>query len=203
MDEDENTMEVIVPDDQLSLAIGKKGQNVRLASRLANWKLDVRSESEVELEHVQVLEALNAIPGIGESNADLTAELLYQQGFKSAQDIAGADAEALLDIEGIGPDRAPAIWAAAKAHAEQIAAEQAAAEQAAAEQAAAEQAAAEQAAAEQAAAEQAAAEQAAELGEQSVAAVDTPAASMQEESAEAPVGGGDRAETAGRTTEDV
>ncbi len=173
MDEDENTMEVIVPDDQLSLAIGKKGQNVRLASRLANWKLDVRSESEVELEHVQVLEALNAITGIGESNADLTAELLYQQGFKSAQDIAGADAEALLDIEGIGPDRAPAIWAAAKAQAEQIAAEQAAAEQAA------------------------------ELGEQSVAAVDTPAASMQEESAEAPVGGGDRAETAGRTTEDV
>ena len=90
MDEDENTMEVIVPDDQLSLAIGKKGQNVRLASRLTNWKLDVRSESEVELEHVQVLEALNAIPGIGESNADITAELLYQQGFKSAQDIAGA-----------------------------------------------------------------------------------------------------------------
>src|SRR5207245_1806084 len=48
MDEDERAMEVIVPDDQLSLAIGKKGQNVRLASRLTGWKLDVRSESEAE-----------------------------------------------------------------------------------------------------------------------------------------------------------
>ena len=41
-------MEVIVPDDQLSLAIGKKGQNVRLASRLTGWRLDVRSESDAE-----------------------------------------------------------------------------------------------------------------------------------------------------------
>ena len=48
MDEDAHSMEVIVPDDQLSLAIGKKGQNVRLASRLTGWNLDVRSESEAE-----------------------------------------------------------------------------------------------------------------------------------------------------------
>src|SRR5206468_3964112 len=48
MDEDEHAMEVIVPDDQLSLAIGRKGHNVRLASRLTGWNLDVRSESEVE-----------------------------------------------------------------------------------------------------------------------------------------------------------
>src|SRR5205823_5887434 len=48
MDEDGRAMEVIVPDDQLSLAIGKKGQNVRLASQLTGWKLDLRSESEAE-----------------------------------------------------------------------------------------------------------------------------------------------------------
>ncbi len=48
MDEDEHAMEVIVPDDQLSLAIGKKGQNVRLASHLTGWKVDLRSESEAE-----------------------------------------------------------------------------------------------------------------------------------------------------------
>ena len=48
IDEDEHAMEVIVPDDQLSLAIGKRGQNVRLAHRLTGWKLDVRSEAEAE-----------------------------------------------------------------------------------------------------------------------------------------------------------
>src|SRR5436190_7279556 len=50
IDDDEHGMEVIVPDDQLSLAIGKRGQNVRLAARLSGWKLDVRSESEMEEE---------------------------------------------------------------------------------------------------------------------------------------------------------
>ena len=53
MDEDAHSMEVVVPDDQLSLAIGKKGQNVRLASRLTGWNLDVRSESEAEEESRQ------------------------------------------------------------------------------------------------------------------------------------------------------
>ena len=124
IDEDENSMEVIVPDDQLSLAIGKKGQNVRLASRLTNWKLDVRSDSEVELEHVQALESLNGIPGIGDANADITAELLYQQGFESAQDLATADLETLLDIEGISPERAAAILQATKEHVEMLLAAQ-------------------------------------------------------------------------------
>ncbi|MBI3301371.1 MAG: transcription termination/antitermination protein NusA [Deltaproteobacteria bacterium] len=105
LDEEEHAMEVIVPDDQLSLAIGKKGQNVRLASRLTGWKLDVRSESEVELEHSQVLASLTAVPGI----SDMTAELLYQNGFKSVEDVAAADLEALLDVEGIGPEKATAV----------------------------------------------------------------------------------------------
>ena len=124
IDEDENVMEVIVPDDQLSLAIGKKGQNVRLASRLTNWKLDIRSDSEVELEHVQALESLNGIPGIGDTNADITAELLYQQGFESAQDLATADLETLLDIEGISPERAASILQATKEHVETLMAAQ-------------------------------------------------------------------------------
>ena len=47
-DEEEHSMEVIVPDDQLSLAIGKKGQNVRLAAKLTGWKIDIRTESEVK-----------------------------------------------------------------------------------------------------------------------------------------------------------
>src|SRR5438552_10153666 len=80
MDEDERSMEVIVPDDQLSLAIGRKGQNVRLASRLTGFKLDRRSESEADEDARQARASLTAIPNVG----DVTAEPLYPSGFKSA-----------------------------------------------------------------------------------------------------------------------
>src|SRR6202795_3749639 len=63
MDEDERSMEVIVPDDQLSLAIGRKGQNVRLASRLTGFRLDVRSESEADEEARQARASLTSVPG--------------------------------------------------------------------------------------------------------------------------------------------
>ena len=112
LDEEERVMEVIVPDDQLSLAIGKKGQNVRLASRLTGWRLDVRSESEVELEHSRTLESLIGVPGIG----DVTAELLYQNGFKSAAEVAEADLDALLEVEGLGQEKAAAVLQAAREH---------------------------------------------------------------------------------------
>jgi N utilization substance protein A len=110
LDEDDQAMEVIVPDDQLSLAIGKKGQNVRLASRLTTWKLDVRSESEVEVEHTKALESLTSVPGIG----DMTAELLYQNGFKSAEEVAVANIEDLLEVDGIGQEKADTVLRAAR-----------------------------------------------------------------------------------------
>src|SRR5437016_6283569 len=112
MDEDEHAMEVIVPDDQLSLAIGKKGQNVRLASKLTTWKLDVRSESEAEDEARRARASLTGIPNIG----DVTAELLYQNGFKSAEELAESDEETVADIDGIGPERAGGILVAAREH---------------------------------------------------------------------------------------
>ena len=100
MDEDAHSMEVVVPDDQLSLAIGKKGQNVRLASRLTGWNLEVRSESEAEDEARRARLSLSAIPGVG----DVTAELLFQHGFKSAEEVAQADEAALAEVDGI-PER--------------------------------------------------------------------------------------------------
>jgi len=116
VDDDEHAMEVIVPDDQLSLAIGKKGQNVRLASRLTGWKLDVRSESEAEDEARRARQSLCAVPGIG----DVTAELLFQNGFKSAEELAQADEVELAEIEGIAPEKAPVILAAARVHVEEL-----------------------------------------------------------------------------------
>ena len=126
MDEDEHAMEVIVPDDQLSLAIGKKGQNVRLASRLTGWRLDVRSESDAEDEARRARASLTAIPGV----SDLTAELLYQGGFKSAHELAASDDAGVAEIDGIGADRAASILVAAREH---VAALDAAAAAAAAE----------------------------------------------------------------------
>jgi N utilization substance protein A len=109
IDEDEHAMEVIVPDDQLSLAIGKRGQNVRLAHRLAGWKLDVRSDSEAEEEARAARASLNAIPGIG----DINAELLYQWGFRSAEQLAEAN-ENNFEVEGISPERAHQVINAAR-----------------------------------------------------------------------------------------
>jgi len=111
IDEDEHAMEVIVPDDQLSLAIGKRGQNVRLAHRLTGWKLDVRSEAEAEEEARAARASLNAIPGVG----DINAELLYQWGFRSAEQLAETEEEA-LEIDGISRERAHQLIAAAIAH---------------------------------------------------------------------------------------
>ncbi len=137
MDEDANSMEVVVPDDQLSLAIGKKGQNVRLASRLTGWNLEVRSEAEAEEESRMARVSLSSIPGIGE----MTAELLFQHGFKSAQEVADAGEVALAEVDGIDIDRIPAILESARSQAEELARLAAEAEAQAAAEAAAEAAA--------------------------------------------------------------
>lgn len=106
IDDEGHNMEVIVPDDQLSLAIGRKGQNVRLASRLSGWRIDVRSESEADEETRRARISLGAIPGVN----DMAAELIYQSGFKSAEELAEADLETILEIDGIGPEKAEVIY---------------------------------------------------------------------------------------------
>jgi N utilization substance protein A len=121
-------MEVIVPDDQLSLAIGRKGQNVRLASQLIGWKLDLRNESEVADETRRARSSLTAIPGV----TDVTAELLYQNGVKSAEQLAESSEDTVAEIDGIGPERMGSIIAAARVHLEEKLAEEAAAALAAA-----------------------------------------------------------------------
>ena len=93
--------EILVQDDQLSLAIGKKGQNVRLASKLLGWKLDVRSMSQRI--------PLNTLDGIGEK----TEALLKESGINSLKDILKSTAEDLAKIPGIGPKTAEKIIASA------------------------------------------------------------------------------------------
>jgi N utilization substance protein A len=110
IDDDEHSMVVVVPDDQLSLAIGRKGQNVRLAARLTGWRIDVCSEAEAEEETRKARQSIGAIPGIN----DIVAELLYQEGFKSAEEIAASELEDILDVEGVSKEKAEALHKSAK-----------------------------------------------------------------------------------------
>ncbi|MFQ5586450.1 MAG: transcription termination factor NusA, partial [Thermodesulfobacteriota bacterium] len=121
VDDDEHSMEVIVPDDQLSLAIGKRGQNVRLAARLVGWKVDIRSETETKAEAMSPEEALRreveaaaerrgeelgqdveTLPGVGPK----LGELLRRGGYNTVADLRGASLEELSKVDGIGEKRA-------------------------------------------------------------------------------------------------
>ena len=137
IDEDNRSMEVIVPDEFLSIAIGKKGQNVRLASKLTGWHLDVKSESTYNQAMQSGYNSLMALPGVGISLADA----LYEKGFYSAEEIGKASAEDLLQVRGMDEEMARGLIEAGIAAAEQAA--QAAEAEAEAEAAAAEAAEAE------------------------------------------------------------
>jgi N utilization substance protein A len=102
LDDQNRAMEIIVPDDQLSLAIGRRGQNVRLASQLTGWKLDINSESRVKEMREFATESFNAI-AIPES----TQEMLYAHGFRKAQDLANAATEMLTQFPGFTMDMIP------------------------------------------------------------------------------------------------
>ncbi|MCB9029631.1 MAG: transcription termination/antitermination protein NusA [Deltaproteobacteria bacterium] len=115
VDEDEQSMEVIVADDQLSLAIGRRGQNVKLASKLTGWKIDVRSVSVVEEETKRARQALEAIPAIGITHA----EMLFQGGYRTVKEVADSSLEDLLEIEGMTGEVASDILKNAKTYAEE------------------------------------------------------------------------------------
>ncbi|PIE64955.1 MAG: transcription termination/antitermination protein NusA [Desulfobacterales bacterium] len=97
VDEDANSLLVVVPNDQLSLAIGRQGQNVRLASRLMGWRIDVKSEQRYANLEDEGYQSLLVVPGIDESLADQ----LFAKNIRSVIDLAGADIEQLVIIRAI------------------------------------------------------------------------------------------------------
>jgi N utilization substance protein A len=105
IDEENRHMEVVVADDQLSLAIGKKGQNVRLTSKLTGWKIDIKSESKMEKIAGEILEAFRGLPHIG----DVGSRILYNEGFRSLRDLAEADPEELAKVLGSEKEKAVKI----------------------------------------------------------------------------------------------
>ncbi len=97
IDEAQKSMDVIVPDDQLSLAIGRRGQNVRLAVQLTDWRIDIKSETKMR----EIAEWLSKAVSVVENCGDLEADLLLQQGITSLEDLSECASEVLTSLPGI------------------------------------------------------------------------------------------------------
>jgi N utilization substance protein A len=131
IDEGQKSMDVIVPDDQLSLAIGRKGQNVRLAVQLTGWRIDIKSESKMREIAQWLAKAVSVVDGWGEPEA----EILLNQGVTSLDDLAMTPVEMLMQLPGIDENGAKAVKTRATELAQEqrrVDAERAAAEAAAA-----------------------------------------------------------------------
>jgi len=117
VDEADHRMELVVPDEKLSLAIGRKGQNVRLASQLTGWKLDIISESKFRQMEEESLGALREIEGVGEE----LAKAMYRLGFRALEEIAEASVDELVAIQGVeSAERAQGLKGAAEAAMERL-----------------------------------------------------------------------------------
>lgn len=108
--DNKHSMEIVVPDDQLSLAIGRKGQNVRLAANLTGWNIDVYSETKVE-EMAQFSKA-KLVEDLGVE--DSMATILYSHAFRSVEEIAETKLEEFLEIPGMNEDSLKVMHAKAK-----------------------------------------------------------------------------------------
>src|SRR6187549_1795410 len=121
VDDEAKVMEVVVEDRQLSLAIGKKGQNVRLAAKLAGWKIDIKSDEDKKKEVELQLEGIDFGSGVEAAQAltlpDIHEEVLAALragGFDTANKVLAAPAEQLLALPGFDQDTVDAVVAAAK-----------------------------------------------------------------------------------------
>jgi len=114
LDEDAERIEVVVPDDQLSLAIGRRGQNVRLASQLTGWDIDImteqdeseRRQAEFEASSNAFVEALNV--------DEMVSQLLASEGFSSVEEVAYVDMLEIASIEGFDDETAEELQARAR-----------------------------------------------------------------------------------------
>jgi transcription termination/antitermination protein NusA len=123
LDEDVERIEVVVPDEQLSLAIGRRGQNVRLASQLTGWDIDIMTEAE-ESERRQKEFATRTQTFIQALDVDETlAQLLASEGFSAVEELASVDAEEIASIDGLDEATAEELQMRARTYLEKHAAE--------------------------------------------------------------------------------
>ena len=113
LDEDAARIEVVVPDEQLSLAIGRRGQNVRLASQLTGWDIDIMTEADESERRQKEFEAQTAL-FIGALDVDeMIANLLVSEGFSSLEEVAYVELDELTAIDGFDEDTAAELQARA------------------------------------------------------------------------------------------
>jgi N utilization substance protein A len=119
LDDASHRIEVVVPDDQLSQAIGRRGQNVRLASMLTGWDIDILTEAEESERRVEETKTRSALFIAALDVDDVIAHLLVAEGFASVEEIAGTEIEELAQIEGFDEDVAAELRDRALAYLEQ------------------------------------------------------------------------------------
>ena len=123
LDEDSARIEVVVPDDQLSLAIGRRGQNVRLASQLTGWDIDILTEAEESGRRQKEFQERTTI-FMGALDVDeVVGQLLASEGFRSVEELAYVDLAELASIEGFDEETAEEIQNRARDHIARIEAE--------------------------------------------------------------------------------
>jgi transcription termination/antitermination protein NusA len=114
MDEEQRRIEVVVPDDQLSLAIGRRGQNVRLASQLTGWDIDILTEAEESERRTEEFRTRSQLFIEALDIDDVIAHLLVTEGFTSVEEIAFVPLQDLAGIEGFDEDVAGELQERAK-----------------------------------------------------------------------------------------
>jgi len=123
LDEDSARIEVVVPDDQLSLAIGRRGQNVRLASQLTGWDIDILTEAEEsERRQKEFQERTSAFMAALDVD-EVVGQLLASEGFRSVEELAYVDVGELAGIEGFDEETAEEIQNRARDHLARLEAE--------------------------------------------------------------------------------
>ncbi|HLG85955.1 MAG TPA: transcription termination factor NusA [Alphaproteobacteria bacterium] len=123
LDEDSERIEVVVPDDQLSLAIGRRGQNVRLASQLTGWDIDILTEAEEsERRQKEFVERTNTFMNALDVD-EVVGQLLASEGFRSVEELAFVEPAELAAIEGFDADTAAEIQSRAHAYLAKLEAE--------------------------------------------------------------------------------
>lgn len=114
LDEESERIEVVVPDDQLSLAIGRRGQNVRLASQLTGWDIDIMTEAEESTRRQKEFQERTTIFMDALNVDEVVGQLLASEGFTSVSDLAQVDPSELATIEGFDEETAAEIQNRAK-----------------------------------------------------------------------------------------
>ncbi len=123
LDEEEERVEVVVPDEQLSLAIGRRGQNVRLASQLSGWQIDIMTESQESERRQREFAERTALFQEALDVDEVIAQLLVTEGFAAVEDVAYVEADEIASIEGFDEDTAEELQARARDFLEKEAAE--------------------------------------------------------------------------------